>query len=68
MILQFELLAIAVVFDYVINVFVAAAGASGEDGTVGVFFRPADGVGDGMGTFQGRNDTFIAGEHEKCIG
>ena len=50
---------VAVVFDDVVNVFVAASGTGGEDGAVGMFLCPFDGVGDGVRTFEGGDNAFV---------
>ena len=54
-------------FDDVVNVFVAASGTGGEDGAVGMFFSPFDGIGDGVGTFESGDNAFVTGEHEESL-
>lgn len=52
--------ACAEVFGYVVNVFISAAGEIDKNGAVGMLLGIPNGVGHGMGTLNGWNDTFVA--------
>ena len=58
---------IAVVFDNVIHVFIAASAAADKDRTGLHLFRQLHCIGDCMRGFQRGNDAFIAGELEKRV-
>jgi len=65
--LLFEVFAVAVVFDDVVHVLVAASGQIDQDaaGVGGVFAAQANRMGDGMCALERGDEAFHAGEHEE---
>ena len=51
----------------VVHVLIATAGAVGEDGAGAHLAGFAHGKGDGVGAFEGRDDTLVTGELEEGI-
>ena len=56
-----------VLFDDVIHVFIAAAGEANEDGAFAHLFGQLDAVGNGMGAFDGGDDTLHSGKAEEGV-
>ena len=65
--LEFVILTVAVMFNHVIDVFVAAAAAVDQDRAGAHLLRKLHRVGDRVRRFESRDDAFVAGELEEGV-